>query len=102
MPSRYGPDAWVSDHFNNPELRACSEVGFDSQKQDAEVLGCKEEAGTEAVSGWLFRRVGVDLHVRNHYVLVGRIPVIVLALFALGVIAGAVWLVLKTVQVFQG
>jgi len=54
------------------------------------------------VSGWLFRRVGVDLHVRNHYVPVGRIPVIVLVLFALSVIAGAMWLALKTVRMFQG
>ena len=49
------------------------------------------------MSGWLFRRVGVDIHVRDHYVPVGSIPVIVLLLIALSVIGGAVWLVLKTV-----
>jgi hypothetical protein len=65
------------------------------------VLADAEVEGEEAVSGWLFRRVGVDVHVRNHYVLVGRIPVIVLVLFALSVVAGAMWLVLKTVQAFQ-
>lgn len=54
------------------------------------------------MSGWLFRRVGVDVHVRDHYVPVGRIPVIVLVFFALSVIAGGMWLVLKTVQALQG
>lgn len=50
------------------------------------------------MSGRLFRRVGVDIHVRDHYVTVGRIPVIVLVLIALSVIGGAVWLVLNTVS----
>ena len=50
------------------------------------------------MSGWLFRRVGVDVHVRDHYFIVGRIPVIVLVLFALSVIGGAIWLLLKTVS----
>ena len=50
------------------------------------------------ILGLLFRRVGVDIHVRNHYVPVGRIPVIVLVLFALSLMGGAIWLVLKTVS----
>jgi hypothetical protein len=54
------------------------------------------------MSGWLFRRVGVDLHVRDRYVVVGRIPVIVLGLLALTVVLGAVWLVLRTVRSFLG
>ena len=59
------------------------------------------EDGKEAVSGWLFRRVGVDIHVGDRYVPVGRIPVIVLVLAVPSVIAGAMWLVVKTIQVFQ-
>jgi len=45
--------------------------------------------------------MGVDIHVRDHYMPVGRIPVIVLVLIALSVIVGAIWLVLKAVRSFQ-
>jgi hypothetical protein len=54
------------------------------------------------MSEWLFRRVGVDIHVRDHYVAVGRIPVIVLVLLALSAVAGAVWLVLIAVRSLIG
>jgi hypothetical protein len=45
---------------------------------------------------WLFRRVGVDLHVGGRHMVVGRIPVILLGLLTLSVIAVAMWLVLRT------
>jgi len=47
---------------------------------------------------WLFRRVGVDLHVGGHYVVLGRIPVVMLGLGALSVIAGAIWLGLRSLR----
>ena len=54
------------------------------------------------MSSGLLRRVGVDVHFRNHHVPVGRVPVIVLVLIALGVVVGAMSLVLKTVQMVEG
>jgi hypothetical protein len=60
------------------------------------------EVQGEAVSGWLFRRVGVDVHVRDRYFIVGRIPVIVLVLLALSAVVGAAWLVLITVRSLLG
>ena len=62
----------------------------------------RRPAAKKAMSGWLSRRVGVDLHVGDRYVIVGRIPVIVLGLLALSVVAGAVWLVLMTAMSFNG
>jgi hypothetical protein len=59
------------------------------------------EAAEEAMNGWLFRRVGVDVHVRDRYIAVGRIPVIALVLLALSVVVGAVWLVLITASSFS-
>jgi len=54
------------------------------------------------MTGWLFRRVGVDVHMRDRYVAVGRVPVIVLVLFALSVVVGAAWLVFITVRSLAG
>lgn len=56
----------------------------------------------EGMTGWLFRRVGVDVHMRDRYVAVGRVPVIVLVLFALSVVVGAAWLVFITVRSLAG
>ena len=47
---------------------------------------------------WLFRRVGVDVHFRDRYYIVGRIPVIVLCLLPLGIVVGVIWLVLVLVR----
>lgn len=44
----------------------------------------------------------MDIHVRDRYVAVGRIPVIVLVLLALSVVAGAVWLALITARLSSG
>ena len=69
------------------------EEGDQADKPEAETKG-----GEEAVSWWLFGSVGVDLHVGDHYVIVGRIPVIVLVLLALSVIGAAMWLVVRIVS----
>jgi len=69
------------------------EEGHTANEREAETKG-----GEEAVSWWLFGSVGVDLHVGDHYVIVGRIPVIVLVLLALSVIVGAMWLVVRIVR----
>jgi|SoiMethySBSTD1v2_1073268.scaffolds.fasta_scaffold763118_2 hypothetical protein len=45
-------------------------------------------------SGWLFRRVGVDLHWGERYLIVGRFPVFALVGFAVSIVAAAVWLAL--------
>ena len=47
------------------------------------------------MSAWLFQRVGVDVHVGDHYFIVGRVPVIVLGFIALSVIGAGLWLVLR-------
>ena len=69
------------------------EEGVKADTREAETKG-----GEEAVSWWLFGSVGVDLHVGDHYVIVGRIPVIVLVLLALSVIGAAMWLVVRIVR----
>lgn len=38
----------------------------------------------------LFRRVGVDLHVRDRYFIVGRAPLILLCLLALSIMVSAI------------
>ena len=69
------------------------EEGDKADTREAETKG-----GEEAVSWWLFGSVGVDLHVGDHYVIVGRIPVIVLVLLGLSIIGGAMWLVVRIVR----
>jgi len=50
------------------------------------------------MTAWLFRRVGMDLHVGDRYFVVGRIPVILLCLLALSATLGAIWFVLFVVR----
>ena len=55
--------------------------------------------GQEAMTAWFFRKVGVDVHIRDRYFIVGRIPVILLCLLALSAVLGVIWLVLFVVRI---
>ena len=83
-----------------PTTSGARETKVDTEEDGHTANECEAETkgGEEAVSWWLFGSVGVDLHVRDHYVIVGRIPVIVLVLLALSVIGAAMWLVVRIVR----
>jgi len=90
----------VESRDRQPTTSGARETKVDIKEEGdkADTREAETKGGEEAVSWWLFGSVGVDLHVGDHYVIVGRIPVIVLVLLALSVIGAAMWLVVRIVS----